>query len=341
MTTPNDFTDDDLRDAERFLENSIMESYGPAMKRQPASNNASLVGHPCAYYLWAIRARHEDMPSPDDGLPGIWTLGREAENAAKIALLQEGWKLHKTEVTFEDKDLDIRGRLDWELSHKTHPFWSQPIPTEFKGVSDNYWGKLWSFDDCFESSMKWVRMWPIQPLTYAYLMPDEHPYVCLLLRNKTNARPRAIIERTETHFQRLVDMGEVIGEVNRCLRDEEEPDSITYSPVWCKKCDAAHICPTMQHHAFGNPIAALEDPSVIEDLALTWEAGNETKKAVASAWDEMKEIGRHYGLYDAEPGSERSIIGNQFSFKVIMSAKGKGTFKVERIVALEGTGDGG
>ena len=242
---------------------------------------------------------------------------------------------------FEDKDLDIRGKLDWELSHKTHPFWQQPIPTEFKGVSDNYFSNLHSFDDCFESTMKWVRMWPLQPLTYAYLMPDEHPYVCLLLRNKTSAKPKAIIERTDAHFDKLVMMGEVIGEVNACLREEREPQSITYNPVWCKKCDAAHICPTMQHHAFGNPIAALPDPTVIEDLARVWEAGNDTKKEVAAAWDEMKEIGKHYGLYDAAPGQERSVIGSEFSFTVSMSVKGKGTFKVQRIVAETGEADGG
>jgi CRISPR/Cas system-associated exonuclease Cas4 (RecB family) len=336
-----EFTDEDLREAERFLETSIMASYGPALKRQPASNNASMCGHPCAFYLWSLRARHEDLPSPDDGLPGIWAIGREAENAAQIALLQEGWNLHKTQVIFEDKDLDIRGRLDWELSHQTNEFWKQPIPTEFKGVSDNYWGALNSFDDCFASSMKWVRMWPMQVLSYAYLMPEEVPYVCLLMRNKTNARPRAIIERTEEHFQQLVNMGEVIGEVNRCLRDSAEPDPITYSPVWCKKCDAAHICPTMQHHTFGDRIAALEDPTVIEDLARTWERGNETKKEVAAAWESMKEIGRHYGLFEGGAGDERRIIGAEFIFSVSFSAKGKPTFKVERIVAQSGATNGG
>lgn len=335
----NDFTDDNLRDAERFLEGSIVASYGPATKHQPASNNASRCGHPCAYYLWAIRARHEDLPSPDDGLPGIWTLGREAENAGKIALLSEGWKLHKTEVMFEDPDLDIRGRLDWELSHKTHPFWQQPIPTEFKGVSGNYFDQIKTFDDCFDSSMFWVRLWPIQVLLYAYLMPDEHPYVCLLLRNKTSAKPRAILARAEEYFQRLVDMNEVLSEVNVALRDGGEPNCIAYDPVWCKKCDAKHICPTMQHHAFGNPIVALEDPTVIEELALTWEEGSETKKAVAAAWDTMKEHAEHYGLYSGKAGEERSIIGSTFSFTVSRSAKGKATFKVQRI-AHEGVADG-
>ena len=73
-----DFTDEDLRDAERFLEQSIVDSYGPATKRQPASNNASMVGHPCPFYLWGFRARPADLPPPDAGRPVIWTLGREA-----------------------------------------------------------------------------------------------------------------------------------------------------------------------------------------------------------------------------------------------------------------------
>ena len=336
-----DFTDEQLKEAEHYLEDSMVESYGPPSKYQPASNNASRCGHPCAFYLWAIRARHEDIPAPDSGMPGIWTLGREAENAAKIALLSEGWNLHKSEVMFEDKDLDIRGKLDWELSRKGHPIWERPRPTEFKGVSGNYMGQLNSFDDCFGSPMHWVRLWPMQVLVYAYMMPDEHPLVCLLLRNKTSAKPRAILEPTEQHFQRLVDMGEVLAEVNGCLRDGGEPNAITYDPVWCKKCDAKHICPTMQQHAYGHPIATLDDATVIEAHAFIWEQGGEAKKAREIAWEEMKSIGKHYGLYKADPGEVRTVLGPTFAFSVSTSAAGKQAFKCQRIVEQGGEVDGG
>lgn len=336
-----EFTDAELREAERYLEDSIVQSYGAPTKYQPSSNNAAKCGHPCAYYLWAVRARHEDLPAPDAGMPGVWALGREHENATKIALLKEGWQLHKSEVMFTDKDLDIRGKLDWELSRPGNAIWEQPRPTEFKGVSGNYWGQLNSFDDCFESPMHWVRLWPMQALIYGYLMPDEHPLVCLLLRNKTSGKCRAILEPCERHFQRLVDMGEVLAEVNAGLRDGTEPSAITYDPAWCKKCDAAHICPTMQSHAYASPVATLDDASVIESHAFIWEQGGEAKKARDIAWDEMKEIGVHYGLFaDPKPGEVRTVLGDTFSFSVSTSAKGKQTFKCQRLVEQEGEGDG-
>jgi len=338
-----DFTDEDLRAAEKELEDSIVASYGPAEKWQPKSNNASKCGHPCPFYLWAARARHEDMPSPDAGMPGVWTLGREAENATKIALLSEGWNLHKTEVTFEDSDLDIRGKLDWELSRKTSTtgVWTHPIPTEFKGVSGNYMGQLNSFQDCFDSSMFWVRLWPMQALVYAYLMPEERPLVCLLMRNKTSARPKAIIERTEQHFARLVEMGDVIGEVNRCLRDGGNPEPITYHPTWCQKCDAAAICPTMAHHVYGQAVGVLEDSSVIDSFAEQWAAGAEAKKSSTKAWEEIKVIADHYGLYDVQPGEERSVISGSWRYTVKASAAGKTALKVVSLAEEdEGAVDG-
>jgi hypothetical protein len=329
-----EWTDEDLRAAERELEESIVASYGPAEKWQPKSNNASRCGHPCAYYLWSARARVDDLPGPDEGMPGIWSLGREAEKAAKIALLQEGWDLHSTEVTFEDPDLDLRGKLDWELSRKggVTGVWDKPIPTEFKGVSANYIKQLNSFEDCFNSSMHWVRLWPMQTLVYAYLMPKERPLVCLLMRNKTNARPKAILARTERYFDRLLAMGEVLAEVNVALRDGTEPTAITYDPTWCKDCDAAHICPTMQKHTYGTKPVVLEDPVVFDGHAINWAAGQAAKKDSETAWEHMKDICRHHGLYDAQPGEERFLVGAAFKGKVKINKAGQGKLTVEPIV---------
>jgi hypothetical protein len=335
------FTPEALADAARFLEGSVKEAYGPPKKSTPKSNNAAKVGHPCAWYLWALRARNEDLPTPDDGLPGVWAVGRENENAVKIHLLSQGWHLVRTEVMFEDQDLDIRGKLDWELSNPTHPFWQQPIPTEFKSCSPNYWPKLMSFDDCFESPMSWVRLWPIQALVYSYLVPEERPYVCLLLRNKVSGAVRAIVERTEDHFDRLVKMNEVVAEVNTALASGEDPTCMPYDPVWCKKCDAKHICPTMQHHAYGSPTVKIEDPSVIDSYADRWDAGQEAKKESTAAWEEIKDICRHYGLYKQSPGSESSVIGGRWVYTVKISKSGTGKLTVTPLVDLEGGGEDG
>lgn len=333
-----DITEKDLNqlsyrlDMEAALEESVRDSYGRADKHQPRSNNASRCGHPCPFYLWAIRARWEELPSPDDGMPGVWRVGREQERAIKSILLEQGWNLTYDEVTFEDPDLDIRGKLDFYLSHKAKPGWQDPVPTEFKSVSPTYFSQIRSFEDCFRSPMPWVRLWPYQPLIYAYLAPEEYPLVCLLLRNKGNGKVKAIVEKADDHFGLLVEMGDVLAEVNQALADPdafpEGPAPMTYKPSWCDGCDAKAICPTMRSVVHGGTVVALDDPSEIDRLAEEYYFNEAAKKAAGVAWDEIKAHCKHYGAYDGTPGETRTLIGEKFIFEVKQGKK-SATLKVK------------
>lgn len=326
---------------EKALEQSVHESYGKPSKYQPRSNNASKCGHPCPFYLWAVRAKWDEMPSTDPTLMGVFKIGREAEREIKRSLLQEGWNLTHDEVTFEDSDLDIRGKLDWYLSHPNKPGWETPIPTEFKSVASSYFNQIHTFEDCFRSHMTWVNMWPFQPLLYAYMAPEEWPYVCLLLRNKGNGRVKAIVERAEDHFDKLVAMGDVLAEVNEALRDPQSlgPAPMTYRPKWCDDCAAIALCPTMRSTQTGGEMVAIDDPSVLDGLADTWEGSKETKKEGDDAWETMKAHCRHYGAYDGEVGETRTVIGERWMFRVKMGKK-SGTLKVTPLEAVDGPDDG-
>ena len=321
----------------RALEESVQDSYGHPTKYQPRSNNASKVGHPCPFYLWAVRARWEEMPTTDPGLMGVFKIGREAEREIKRTLLKQGWNLTYDEVMFEDKDLDIRGKLDWYLSHPDIPAWENPVPTEFKSVASSYFGKINSFDDCFNSHMTWVRLWPYQPLTYAYLAPEEWPLVCLLLRNKGNGRVKAIVERADDHFERLVQMGDVIAQVNVALADPDSvgPSPMSYQPKWCDECDAKAICPAMRSVTTGGRLVAIDDPTILDGLADVHFASKDTKAAGEAAWNEMKEHCRHYGAYDGEVGETRSVLGGRYRYAV---KQGKASAKLT-VVPLEATPD--
>lgn len=323
-----------LEQMARALEKSVHDSYGTPTKYQPRSNNASQCGHPCPFYLWARRVLWEEMPSTDPGLMGVFKIGREAEREMKRSLLQEGWVLTHDEVTFEDADLDIRGRLDWYLSHPYMPGWERPVPTEFKSVAASYFSQIQSFEDCYRSHMTWVRLWPYQPLVYAYLAPEEWPYVCLLLRNKGNGRVKAIIERAEDHFERLVEMGEVLAEVNVAMADKggEGPVPMTYRPSWCDGCDAKAACPTMRTVRHGGASVVLDDPTVIDGLADTYIDSKPAKAEGDAAWEEIKSHCRHYGAYDGAVGETRSVIGGRYLFTV---KQGKKT-GVLKVVPLEG-----
>lgn len=306
----------DLKAEAERLEKSIRHSWGAPTKWQPKSNNASKCGHPCPFYLWAVRARWEDMPTPDVGLMGVFAMGREAERGIKMQLLQEGWTLTHEEVTFEDADLDVRGRMDWYLSHELHDFWKL-IPTEFKSVAASYFGNINSFDDLFEMPMRWCRLWPYQPLLYAYLAPEERPYVCLLLRNKGNGEPKAFIVKLDDYMDRLVKMGEVLAEVNAALRDGTEPDPMTYDPVWCDDCEALAFCPRMMKRSFaGAGPVQIEDPSKIDAEAERWAAASDAKKVADSSWEKIKRHCDHLGLYDVKPGQTGMAIGGRFQYAV-------------------------
>jgi len=332
-----------LLDMSRALEDSIHASYGTPTKYQPKSNNASKCGHPCAFFLWAVRKRWEEMPTTDPGLMGVFKIGREAEQEMKRSLLGEGWTLTHDEVMFEDTDLDIRGKLDWYLSNENVEGWEKPIPTEFKSVAASYFAQITSFEDCFRSHMPWVRLWPMQALVYAYLAPEEWPYVCLLLRNKGNGRVKAIVERADDHFERLVEMGEVLADVNAALADPDSvgPDPITYRPLWCDKCNAKAICPVMRsvQHGAGDMVS-LDDPSVIDGLADIHFRSQEAKAAGTAAWDEIKDHCRHYGAYDGDVGEVRTVVGQRYRYSV----KQNKTSATLKIVPLEESGlvvDGG
>ena len=334
-------TDDATMRAEmaKTLEDSIHDSYGTPTKYQPKSNNASKCGHPCAFYLWAIRVLWEELPTTDPGLMGVYKIGREAEREMKRSLLKQGWVLTHDEVTFEDTDLDIRGKLDWYLSHPDEPLWASPVPTEFKSVAASYFPRITSFEDCFRSPMTWVRLWPFQPLVYAYLAPEEWPYVCLLLRNKGNGRVTPIIERADDHFERLVEMGEVLADVNAALAvpDCDGPAPMTYKPSWCDKCDAKAVCPTMRTVKHGGESVALDDPAALDELADTYFESKGAKTDGEAAWEEMKVHCRHYGAYDGAVGEMRTVIGGRYRYTVKQGKKSG----VLNVVALEESADTG
>jgi len=329
----------DLVAMSRALEESVVRSYGDPTKYQPRSNNASKAGHPCAYYLWAIRARWEDMPVTDRGLMGVFKVGREAEREIKRSLLAEGWKLTHDEVTFEDADLDLRGRMDFYLSHDTEPDWQEPIPTEFKSVASSYFGRIRSFDDCFNSPMSWVRLWPYQPLIYAYLAPEEWPVVGLLLRNKGNARVTAIIAEADVYFDRLVEMGERLALVNEALRTGDPPVPMTFDPVWCEDCNARALCPMMTSTSSGGSMVMLDDSAGIDALADSYFGGKDAKKESDAAWEEIKRHLTHYGAYDGTTGEIKTVVGERYRFTVKHHAKSS-RLEVVPIVSDEtGAGD--
>jgi len=321
---------EDLRAMEAELNASIMASYGPPKKYKPGSNHASKIGHPCAFYLWARRALWQEIPSVDEVVRAIFGLGNEHEKAVSARLLQEGWNVTKAQASFHDEELDIGAKMDFELSHDAKPLWKVPVPTEFKSASDTYFGSINSFDDLFLSSIRWVRLWPTQALFYGHLDEKDHELVALLMRNKTTGVPKTLITEVVEHGEHIEEVEHKLRVVNECLAAEVEAPCIEYDPMWCKDCEAKHVCPAMRSVKIEPGHHILESSGRIDSVADLYLSTKEDAKANKDAWADLKETVKGLGAWDGKPNTDTVLIGKRYRYTAHRTAK-RTTLEVDRV----------
>jgi hypothetical protein len=298
---------------------------------RPQSHYASKAGHACRFYLWALRAHWQDLPTPDLGLRRIFAAGSELEESVISALKRAGYRVTHQQVAFEDEQLNLRGRIDGYIWHEDfeqlfaeagipvdHRF--PGIPMEIKGLAASYADECTSFAAMKESNMPWVRLYPGQLLCYGYMGKPPSPLVCMVVRNKGNNATWPILEWTEPWFDELVRIGETLGDVNRALRDGQAPQPIPYDSVWCNRCDAAAVCPTTLTLQGQGSINLDDNPgfgALLADVANNEASAAEhaTAKAQAKAYLERT------GNWPDEVGRVVTIVANGHMAQV--EARGK------------------
>lgn len=321
---------EDLREMEAELNSSIVAAYGEGGKYKPGSNHASKIGHPCAFYLWARRALWEEMPTVDPVVRGIFALGREHERAIISILSSEGWNVTKTQASFHDEELDIGAKMDFELSHDLKPLWRTPVPTEFKSASDTYFNTINSFDDLFTCRVKWVRLWPVQAIFYGHLSPQRHELVALLMRNKTTGAPKTLLTETIEHGELIDEVSERLRVVNECLAAGVEAPTMEYDPMWCKDCEAKHVCPAMRSVKIEPGHHMLKESGRIDATAELYFRTKDDAKANSDAWDDLKETIKGLGAWDGAPNTDTVLIGERYKYIAHRTAK-RTTLEVERV----------
>ena len=312
---------EDLREMEAELNKSLHEAYGGSNKYKPGSNHASKIGHPCAFYLWAVRAMWKEIPPIDPVKQGIFAIGREHERAVSAYLLSQGWNVTKTQAAFHHDGLDIGAKMDFELSHPLLPLWKDPVPTEFKSASNSYFDTINSFDDLFLSRIKWVRLWPVQALVYGWLDETDHPLVAILMRCKITGRPKTLITETVEHGEMFDALTEKLTVVNECLAADIEAPTMEYSPMWCKGCDCEHICPARKSVKIDCGVHLLEQSTRLDASADAWAASAEASKIHTDAWKDINATVEGLGAKKGPAHTETTLVGRRWRYTARRTAK--------------------
>lgn len=316
-------TREDLVQASEEFGRQIKAAWGPPERWVPKSNPASLCGHPCAFYLWAIRMRPTDLPDPWDGLPGIFKLGKEIERAVVRDIEDGGYEVTYEQVRFDDEALGIVGFIDGYVRKRGHRVFHRPIPMEIKGFSPNNYNDGLSFERMLRAPYWRIRLAPAQLLMYAAMSPEEHELVCFVPRNKSSRRTDPFLEFVDDWKHVLEQVATTLERVNNAMRDGGEPDAIKYDPDWCDSCDAKAICPTMMSLRGGGNISHLVDEK-LDGLCSTMIDSHEGHKQYGRSKGKVKKYGDGIGLYEVEAvGEIRSVVTNNHRVSVEQKSNGK------------------
>jgi hypothetical protein len=312
----------ELRDAAKRCEDTIVQAWRRNRwpKRRPLTHYASKAAHPCLFYLWAYRERWEMAPDIDDGLLGIFKHGDEVEHGTITDMREGGFQITKQQVLFEDKKLQVRGRVDGFMRLPGDPLLDRDVPLEIKSMAPSYHGTIHSFQDMLNANMHWLRTYPGQLLLYAVLpggsfsRPEDnapHPFVAMAMRNKSTRQTPFLIEEVAQYEDEVKRIKKNLRQVNRHIKDGTEPQPIPYDPVMCDGCDFAAICPTTKALYSEAELVQVEAPE-IDALFDEMVAYKQAQLAFQRAERKAKKMLEDLGYWEGEPGKIRTLVTDKF-----------------------------
>lgn len=321
----SELTRDQLTETAGEMRDRIKAAWGAPERWVPQSNPASLVGHPCPFFLWSLRARPNDLPEPWDGLPGIFKLGKEVERAVVRDLEDAGYEITHEQVRFRDEELDITGLIDGYIRQRNHPVLDRPVPLEIKGISGNLYEESTSFERLLAASYWRMRLIPAQLLMYAHLAPEQHRFVCLVPRNKNNRQTDPVLEFTHD-WQHIIDHVHArLRLVNEALdtANPSGPLAMKYDPTFCDACDAKAICPTMERLQGRGNIRHMVSGE-LDAMCETFLARKADQSEFNRAKARIKKYAEGIGLYEpADVGTVATVVTNTHRVSVTHKTNGR------------------
>lgn len=273
----------------------IHQSFDNNKIRQPRSNHASSLGHPCTRYGVHKRVDWKAKEPINSTLAMIFNGGKVIERyIAKDYLERAGYQIVEANRPIQDEKtgmldkLQIGGELDFICKKGDFEF-----PVEVKSMRDYAWEKIDSIEDLLFSKKYWEKQYPGQ-LTL-YMLGKEYEIGCFLIINKTTFAPKIIwVDLDYTYGEELLQRAETI---NKHIKNKTYPDRIKYDGDICGRCDFAHICLQDIKRKETNIIT---DPDVIEDLER-----REKLKKVKTEYDSLDK-----GLKKRFKGQEKLVAGD-------------------------------
>lgn len=328
----------------KLCEAAILDVYAADAqpKVRPTGNYASKAGHACRFFLYTLRVLYEELPSPTPELLGIFKTGREIEDSVVSDLRQAGFRVTYQQVAFEDKDLQLRGRIDGFLSHpkiremlesrghKLPVNWAG-IPMEIKGLHPSYFDSCTDLRTMLKSNKSWVRGYPGQLLLYAYMSKEQNqPLVVMVLRDKASRKTRFLFGWVDEFMDELVRIGENLAAVNEAVSLGTPPEPIQYDSTWCDRCDAAALCPMMMKLK-GEGKVTINDSEELNDLLTTIAETQGSATVHDSAEARLKKLLETTGHWPDKVGASEVVIAGDCVATVVVKRGPRRSLSVKRL----------
>ena len=222
------------------IEQKLKEYYENQGQKSPRFTTwASDAGFPCLRYLVLCRQRWEDIPPLPAGIRPRLEVGKAMHDLVEDELRKAGYSVYKLADSLYDKDLEVSGKMDFEVSVN-----GDLLPVEVKSMAD--WSiEQYQADDCqdiIDSDDWWVRKYIAQLGLYCYLRnkPKGLLYLKGLPSGKSKIKTLELLEGKPLDYIHL--LMENLMKIKAHVKNNTLPDRIPYDDEICDKCSAASIC---------------------------------------------------------------------------------------------------
>ena len=276
------------------IDKKLMEYYASKVKKLPHYTNwCSISGHPCPRFLVYLRENWNDVEGlPAEIQPRLDT-GTALHKQAEQTFRDAGFYVHTQIDPLVDKDLEISGRMDCEISLDDR----KPAPVEVKSTEDYILNKFNKAEDFINSPSWWHKNMLCQLCLYCYIRGKERGILHLRSLKRWKNIEISILDEPVINF--INEIIEKLKVVNQCVKDGTLPDRIPYDKNICGRCNAKILCVPDEPLASGE---ILMDEVFEESL--------EKRELLKSSAEEFRAIDKIVKDRLRGIGKEKLFIGN-------------------------------
>jgi len=220
-------------------------------------NHASDAGHPCIRYLVFSRIAWDKRAPHDVGLQFIFDRGVAAESVMDKELAMAGFKIVEAQRDYEDKGLQLRGRIDRKIEVD-----GVRIPLEYKTVSPREIDSIATPGDMIESKRVYIQQWPAQLLLYMLLSGSSQGV--WYFKNSLTWYPKDIWVNLEDHMDYVFVLINKLKIANEYVAKGEPPDLWPSNFATCDNCAFLLHCKPEVH--YGKEAEIYQRPDIEEML---------------------------------------------------------------------------